>query len=152
MTTVAFSPCGRQVALASGETYVRLWDAGTGVVLKVFQYTFDVTSIAYSPEGWTIASGGQHDTTDIVQKVNTRTGHLGLLLKSDTGICCVSFSMDGRWIGPGNRGGKLWRWETTQARKVKAGLCWNDLSGRVSHIGFSPNGLLLASSGYDKMI
>lgn len=131
---------------------MRLWDTGTGDAFKVFQYTFDITSFAYSPDGRTIASGGQLDTTGTVQKVNTRAGHLGLVLRSDTGICCVTFSTDGRWVVTGDKGGVLYRWETIQTRRSKAGLCWKGHRSKVSRIDFSPNGLLLASSGCDKMI
>jgi WD40 repeat protein len=52
VTSVAFSPDGKQVVSGSGDQTVRLWDAATGAPLQTLQgHTGSVTSVAFSPDG-----------------------------------------------------------------------------------------------------
>jgi WD40 repeat protein len=52
VTSVAFSPDGKQVVSGSGDRTVRLWDAATGAPLQTLEgHTNSVTSVAFSPDG-----------------------------------------------------------------------------------------------------
>ena len=52
VTSVAFSPDGKQVVSGSGDKTVRLWDAATGAPLQTLEgHTGWVTSVAFSPDG-----------------------------------------------------------------------------------------------------
>jgi WD40 repeat protein len=52
VTSVAFSPDGKQVVSGSWDRTVRLWDAATGAPLQTLEgHTNSVTSVAFSPDG-----------------------------------------------------------------------------------------------------
>jgi WD40 repeat protein len=58
VSSVAFSPDGKQIVSGSGDTTVRRWDAATGQqLLPVLEgHTEDVSSVAFSPDGKQIAT------------------------------------------------------------------------------------------------
>jgi WD40 repeat protein len=52
VSSVAFSPDGKQVVSGSDDNTVRLWDAATGAPLQTLEgHTGDVSSMAFSPNG-----------------------------------------------------------------------------------------------------
>ena len=88
---VAFSPDGRLLAAASHdpqsrEGKIRLWEVASGMVRREFTGRFGpVTSLAFSPDGATLATGCQ-DATILQWDVDgTRIGNADLIksLKSD---------------------------------------------------------------------
>jgi len=52
VTSVAFSPDGKQVVSGSSDETVRLWDAATGALLQTLKgHSGWVSSVAFSPDG-----------------------------------------------------------------------------------------------------
>ena len=52
VTSVAFSPDGKQIVSGSDDGTVRLWDAATGALQQPLErYSSWVTSVAFSPDG-----------------------------------------------------------------------------------------------------
>jgi WD40 repeat protein len=52
VTSVAFSPDGKQVVSGSDDQTVRLWDATTGAALQTLEgHSITVSSVAFSPDG-----------------------------------------------------------------------------------------------------
>ncbi|KAH9203237.1 hypothetical protein DL95DRAFT_529729 [Leptodontidium sp. 2 PMI_412] len=57
VTSVAFSPDGKQVVSGSGDQTVRLWDAVTGVLQQTFKgHSDSVSLVAFSPDGKQVVS------------------------------------------------------------------------------------------------
>ncbi|MCA8994398.1 MAG: WD40 repeat domain-containing protein [Planctomycetaceae bacterium] len=103
-----------------------------------------VRSIAYSPDGSLIASGGQDNTLRIW---NASNGHQVFSLKGHTHtITVVKFSVHGKWIASGSsdRTVRIWDVETGQQFRL---LTANQSD--VRDIAFSPNGTRIASVGVD---
>ena len=62
VTSVAFSPDGARVLTGSIDKTAKLWDAGTGKLLRTFTgHTSGVWSVAFSPDGGRVLTGsGDH--------------------------------------------------------------------------------------------
>ncbi len=60
---LAFSPDGRRLAAAAGNSIVQVWDVTTGdAALILHGHTDNVASVAFSPDGWRLASAGGDGT------------------------------------------------------------------------------------------
>ena len=60
-----FSPCGLSLATGAGDLgCVRLWDAGTGTLIRQFRpHKPGVNTLAYSPDGQLLATGSRRRGT-----------------------------------------------------------------------------------------
>ena len=143
---VAFSPNGMMLAGGDGLT-IRLWNPQTGRNLRILDNHDDtVTSLAFSPDGRTLASGSWDAT---IRLWNPQTGqHLKTLTPNPRqGIESVAFSPDGKMIASGgdnkqtSRLIQIWDARTGQALKICEGLVTP-----INSIAFSPDGKMLASA------
>ncbi|KAH6694365.1 hypothetical protein BKA61DRAFT_564174 [Leptodontidium sp. MPI-SDFR-AT-0119] len=104
VTSVAFSPDGKQIVSGSDDATVRRWDAATGQQLlpALEGHTGEVTSVAFSPDGKQIVSGSDDAT---VRRWDAATGQQLLpALEGHTGlVTSVAFSPDGKQIVSGSR-------------------------------------------------
>ena len=106
-----------------------------------------VTSVAFSPDGKILASGGWGGT---IKLWDVESGALLKTLKSHSKpVSSVSFSPDGKILasGSGDKTIKLW--------DVKSGTLLKTLEGHfdsVSSVSFSPDGRILASGSGDDTI
>ncbi|MEG4213616.1 serine/threonine-protein kinase [Microcoleus sp. S13_B4] len=106
-----------------------------------------VTSVAFSPDGATLASGSEDKTIemwklDTGKRWYTLTGH------SDW-VTCVAFSPDGASLASGGRDKMIHIWD------LNKGKWWYALAGhsdRVSAVAFSRDGQVLASGSRDKTV
>jgi WD40 repeat protein len=58
VNSVAFSPDGTRLLSGSEDGTLKLWDAGSGLLLRTFEgHSEAVTSVAFSPDGTRVLSG-----------------------------------------------------------------------------------------------
>ncbi|NGO80517.1 hypothetical protein G6045_33400 [Streptomyces sp. YC504] len=57
VSTLAFHPSTGLLASGSGDETVRLWDTATGKTTATFTCPDSVESVAFSPDGKTVAAG-----------------------------------------------------------------------------------------------
>jgi hypothetical protein len=119
--------------------------AKTGKKLREFSADTDaVSSLAFSPDGHTLASTGSQDKPVGLWDVETGKGLLDLTFRTANGV--LAYSPDGKILACGSAAAEIWLWETAskQWRRKFAGH-----SAFVHSLAFSPNGKLLVSGSMD---
>ena len=114
-------------------------------------HEFAVTSVVFSPDGKTLASGGQYPDTTI-RLWNTATGQpLGEPLRGHKyTVTSVIFSPDGKTLASGSNDGTIRLWDTATDQPLGEPL--RGLISNVKSVTFSPDGKTLASGGWDRTI
>src|SRR5580698_1222749 len=112
-----------------------------------------IESLAFSPDGHTLASGAEDHTVKLWDVASGR--ELRTLSGSDQ-VTAVAFSPDGRVLAAGSGddaktfpragGGKISLWDVATGRELPA---LRGHSAAVTSVAFSPDGSILASGGRD---
>ena len=128
---------------------MQLWDAKTGQHKATLTgHTRGVLSVAFSPDGGTLASGGRDDNT--VRLWDAKTGQHKATLTGHWGwVFSVAFSPDGGTLASGSLDSTVRLWDAVTGQH-KATLTGH--TGRVYSVAFSPDGKTLASGGNDATV
>ena len=144
---VAYSPDGRWLAVA-GSIGIWIHDAHTLNPVKLLTgHTGSVESVSFSPDGNTIATGGNDDPVRLwdvntERHIKTLTGHTG-------SVESVSFSPDGNTIATGGNDNTVHLWAVNTGRHINTLIGHTD---SVNSVSFSPDGNTIATGGNDNTV
>jgi WD40 repeat protein len=144
VVSVAFSPDGRNAVSAGGD--IKLWDVGTGSLLRTFGSSDRTYTVAFSPDGQTIVSGG---SDKMLKLWDARTGKLLRTLEGHSNVVnSVALTPDGLTVLSGSADRTLKLWETASGKLLRTFQAHSN----VGSVSLSLDGRTAVSSGPDDHI
>ena len=146
-----YNPETGKIAIGSGESTTRIWDAKTGKLERTLQRTDEketfIHSIAFSPDGTLLAAGDGPDTISIWDTATAEHKHE---LKGHTNdVKNMAFSPDGSTLASISGDSNIFLWDTQTWQQTDT--LTGDMTG-IERIAYSQDGELLAAGGADGRI
>ncbi len=148
---LTFSPDGRLLAAASGESGIRVWDIGRGMLLLVSsRRDFSAIAVAFSNDGRHLAMGGAGDVL-VWDLKDTQAPPVSYPRPKGSGVVhALAFSPDGRRLAAGGTGGYVLVWDTSRPGREDATASFKS-EGSVFALAFRSDGRL-AAGGTDGVL
>jgi len=144
---ITVAPGGKQVATASEDGTLRIWDVATGTCLAVCRDDGRVWTAAFLPQGTRLISGGADGRLSLWNTVDgTRVATFGLAPDSGRAIASLAVSADGRTAVTGGFDARVVLWDL-DAKSVAAE--WRDHADTVFTVAFGPGPDRVASGSFD---
>ena len=148
VTSVAWSPTGKQIVSAGNDQSAQVWDAASGKLLLTYTgHTRTVRAVAWSPDGRQVATASYDGTVQVWDAASgktllTYTGHSGQAL-------AVAWSPDGKRLVSAGSDNAPQVWDAASGKTLLkyqgyAKLAQSDFQG-VGALAWSPSGKQIVS-------
>ena len=161
ITALTYALDGKTLAVGYTNGDIALWDTATQQKTALLDTASSVLwTLAFSPNGRLLASGGYKDSTISLWDVQTKTllgafdGHTRDTRAQNHGVSTIAFSPDGKTLASGSGFDctvRLWDVAVRTEIALLLELDTYELEG-INSVVFSPNGTLLASASDDAAI
>ena len=141
---LAFGRDGRHLASVSNDRTVRIWDRSTQQAVAIFPERHQMSAVAYSPDGSTLAAADEEGFIYLRDTTTWRTRRV--IQSDDREIRALAFSPDGESLvaAGGSRTIRIWDPVTGQPLlELDEGT-----SGQINALTFSPDGSLLIAADH----
>lgn len=147
--SVVFSPVSKRLVTAAGSWEnpsevgeIKVWDLTTNKLLRDLpDVSASVQSIAWSPDGKTIAAGSRDG---VGRLYDAETGKVRAVLSGHTvDVRSLSFSPKGRWLASSSSDGTVRIWDVTTGGQK---LALSATATGANSVAWSPDGHWLAAS------
>ena len=147
VTSVAFSPDGRELLTASGDHCLRTWNTATWQLTATLAgHTDEVWDARYAPNGRYAVSGAWDNTARVWDLAQGQCARIVPAHTSD--VWAAAFSPDGQLIATGGGDRRVNVWDAALGSLVYA-VSGADHTAEVENLAFSPDGRTLASVSRD---
>jgi WD40 repeat protein len=147
--SVAWNPAGTQLASASSDHTIMIWDAASRQRLATLTGHKDwVWKVAWSPDGNQVASASD----DVTLKIWDVTGQTPRVTLKEANLPAQSLAWrpDGKQLAAGYREGQLLIWDLTSSPPTTVTLAGH--TAAIYSVAWSPDGTRLASASKDKTV
>jgi WD40 repeat protein len=157
---IVFSPDGATIVGGGTSRNVRAWNAADGTQRFIFSHPGQVSSLAISPDGSTLATGLCEASDSASQCLrgavwlwDLASGRsMGKLSDFPDPVEGVVFTPDGSALIAASRGGTLRAYETGHYQPLLAtALTKGPTTSRIEDLAISPDGRLVATGGIGKI-
>lgn len=143
VVALAFSPCGKVLAVGSPFEPVRLWDLSTSTLLRKVGDAQGGIALAFSPDGKFLALGTVNGTVRLCEVESGKEVRKFVGYKA--WVNCLAFAPDGKTLAMAGADSRaLFLWDVATGADVRPG---NGHRGPIQAVGFSPDGRTLVSVG-----
>jgi eukaryotic-like serine/threonine-protein kinase len=148
VTSVAWSPDGKQIASASDDKLVTICNSTTGATLRTYRgHAAEVYAVAWSPDGKYIASAGADKTVQIWDAASgthllTYNGHSGA-------VNSVSWSSDSTQLASASDDKTVQVWNASTGGLA---ILYSSHTAGVLSVAWSPDNTLIASGAWDNTL
>jgi RNA polymerase sigma factor (sigma-70 family) len=169
---LAFSPDGKTLAAGScgipafapdegsRSEIVRLWDVETGQLHELDGHAGGVTSLAFSPDGKILATGGHDGTLALWETATRKRLHKTQIVEEaypyrkgngidSGGILALAFAPDGKTIASANHDSTVRLFDAATGKELRI---LRGHANRACGVAYSPDGKTLASSSDDHTV
>ncbi len=148
VTSVAFSPDGKQIAAGGAEGVVRVWDANTGAEVRGLRgHAGWVTAVAFAADGRSVFSCGIDKAVrqfDLPRSEGAAAGHRGT-------IQAVAVSRDGKLIATGGADRTVKVWDVASGREIATLIGESEKSESLYAVVFVGTDQVAATGGDKKV-